>query len=351
MQIENQTSSEEYLKRTICYAETDQAGPTSSSGPDAFQGIVGCSSAMEEVLNLVRTVAPTDSTVLIEGETGTGKELVARAVHSRGLRQNRPFVRLNCAAIPLGLLESELFGHERGAFTGAVGRKLGRFETADRGTLFLDEIGDVPLEVQAKLLRVLQEGEFERLGGTQTQQVNVRLIAATNADLWKMVSENRFRSDLYYRLNVFPIAVPALRERREDIPLLVKHFVTLYTARMNKRIEEIPQSVMDALVSHSWPGNVRELQNFIERSVILTTGKVLTSSFDGLRRPAESGAVEPVTLEEAERGHICKALKQTNGVVAGPNGAAARLGLKRSTLYFRMQKLGISRPMRAAWPM
>jgi formate hydrogenlyase transcriptional activator len=308
-----------------------------------FEGIVGSSAALMEVLGLVRTVAPTDSTVLIEGETGTGKELIAAAIHAHSKRRDRPFVKLNCAAIPLGLLESELFGHERGAFTGAVARKVGRFEAADRGTLFLDEIGDIPLELQAKLLRVLQEGEFERLGSNQTQRVNVRLVAATNGDLLKLVSEKRFRSDLYYRLNIFPIPVPALRDRAEDIPLLVRHFVTKYAARMQKRIDEIPVEAMTVLSDHPWPGNIRELQNFIERSVILTTGKTLRPPLEGLRQASESERLEAITLEDAERDHICKTLKKTNGVVAGSHGAAARLGMKRSTLYYYMQRLGISR--------
>jgi len=310
---------------------------------EGFEGIVGSSAALMEVLDLVRTVASTDSTVLIEGETGTGKELIAGAIHAHSKRRDRPFVKLNCAAIPLGLLESELFGHERGAFTGAVVRKIGRFEAADRGTLFLDEIGDIPLELQAKLLRVLQEGEFERLGSNQTQRVNVRVVAATNGDLLKLVSEKRFRSDLYYRLNVFPIPVPPLRNRTEDIPLLVRHFVDKYAGRMQKRIDEIPVETMDALSAYSWPGNIRELQNFIERSVILTTGKTLRPRLEGLRQAAEHGSPEAITLEEAQRDHIRKTLKQTNGVVAGPHGAAARLGMRRSTLYFHMQRLGISR--------
>jgi formate hydrogenlyase transcriptional activator len=308
-----------------------------------FEGIVGSSAALMEVLDLVRTVAPTDSTVLIEGETGTGKELIAGAIHAHSKRRDRPFVKLNCAAIPLGLLESELFGHERGAFTGAVTRKIGRFEAADRGTLFLDEIGDIPLELQAKLLRVLQEGEFERLGSNQTQRVNVRVVAATNGDLLKLVSEKRFRGDLYYRLNVFPIPVPPLRNRAEDIPPLVTYFVNKYAERMQKRIHEIPVEAMNALSAHSWPGNIRELQNFIERSVILTPGKTLRPRLEGLRRSAENGSLEAVTLEEAQREHIRKTLKQTKGVVAGPHGAAARLGMRRSTLYFHMQRLGISR--------
>jgi formate hydrogenlyase transcriptional activator len=308
-----------------------------------FEGIVGSSAALMEVLDLVRTVAPTDSTVLIEGETGTGKELIAAAIHAHSKRRDRPFVKLNCAAIPLGLLESELFGHERGAFTGAVARKVGRFESADRGTLFLDEIGDIPLELQAKLLRVLQEGEFERLGSNQTQRVHVRLVAATNVDLLKLVSEKRFRSDLYYRLNIFPIPVPALRDRAEDIPLLVRHFVSKYAARMQKRIDEIPLEAITVLSRHPWPGNIRELQNFIERSVILTTGKTLRPPLEGLRQASEGEPLEAITLEDAERDHICKTLKKTNGVVAGSRGAAARLGLKRSTLYNYMQRLGISR--------
>ena len=314
-----------------------------------FEGIVGSSAALMEVLDLVRTVAPTDSTVLIEGETGTGKELIAGAIHAHSKRKDRPFVKLNCAAIPLGLLESELFGHERGAFTGAVTRKVGRFEAADRGTLLLDEIGDIPLELQAKLLRVLQEGEFERLGSNQTRRVNVRVVAATNGDLLKLVSEKRFRSDLYYRLNVFPIPVPPLRNRAEDIPLLVRRFVNKYAERMQKHIDEIPVEAMDVLRGHSWPGNIRELQNFIERTVILTTGKILCPRLEGLRQGAESGSPEAITLEEAQRDHIRKTLKQTNGVVAGPHGAAARLGMRRSTLYFQMQRLGISRSRRSSW--
>jgi formate hydrogenlyase transcriptional activator len=308
-----------------------------------FEGIVGSSAALMDVLDLVRTVAPTDSTVLIEGETGTGKELIAGAIHARSKRCGRPFVKLNCAAIPLGLLESELFGHERGAFTGAVARKVGRFEAADRGTLFLDEIGDIPLELQAKLLRVLQEGEFERLGSNQTQHVNVRVVAATHGNLLNLVSEKRFRSDLYYRLNVFPISVPPLRERAEDISLLVTHFVNKFARKMQKRIEEIPLEAMNALSGHSWPGNIRELQNIIERSVILTTGRELCPRLEGLRQTTKHDLPEATTLEDAERNHIRKTLKQTKGVIAGSNGAAARLGVKRSTLYFRMHKLGILR--------
>jgi formate hydrogenlyase transcriptional activator len=310
---------------------------------DGFEDIVGASRALREVLDLVRTVAPTDSTALIEGETGTGKELVARAIHEHSTRRDCRYMKLNCAAIPLGLLESELFGHERGAFTGAVARKVGRFEAADRGTLFLDEIGDIPLELQPKLLRVLQEGEFERLGSTRTQRANVRLVAATNKDLAKLVAQNQFRSDLYYRLNVFPIPVPPLRDRRGDIPSLVMHFVGIYAERMNKHIERIPTEVMEALVGHSWPGNIRELQNFIERSVILTDGNTLRPPLEGLQQTGEIDSPESITVEEAERDHIRKTLEQTHWVIAGPRGAAVRLGMKRSTVYSRMRKLGISR--------
>jgi formate hydrogenlyase transcriptional activator len=310
---------------------------------DGFEYIVGASKALREVLDLVRTVAPTDSTALIEGETGTGKELIARAIHEHSTRRDRPFLKVNCAAIPLGLLESELFGHERGAFTGAVMRKVGRFEAANQGTLFLDEVGDIPPELQPKLLRVLQDGEFERLGSTQTQRANVRLIAATNKDLAKLVAKNQFRSDLYYRLNVFPILAPPLRDRCGDIPSLVMHFVRIYAERMNKKIDWIPTRVMEVLVSHSWLGNIRELQNFIERSVILTDGNTLRPPLKGLQETAEFDSLKPITLEEAERRHIRKTLEQANWVVAGPSGAAVRLGMKRSTVYFRMRKLGIFR--------
>jgi len=314
----------------------------------AFGDIVGASRALREVLDLVRIVAPTNSTALIEGETGTGKELIARAIHELSTRRERPFVKLNCAAIPLGLLESELFGHERGAFTGAVARKVGRFEAADRGTLFLDEIGDIPLELQAKLLRVLQEGEFERLGSTQTLYANVRLVAATNRHLAGLVSRKQFRSDLYYRLNVFPMSLPPLRDRLEDIPLLVMHFVRLYADKMGKQIDEVPAEVMEALVSHSWPGNIRELQNFIERSVILTSGNVLRPPLASLNRTGEIEALGAITLEAAERNHIRKTLEQTRWVVSGPSGAARRLGMNRSTLHFRMKKLGIARTIDAS---
>ena len=313
------------------------------SNPRRFEQIVGSSPALESVLEQVEQVAPTDSSVLIQGETGTGKELIARAIHNLSVRCGRPFIKLNCAAIPFDLLESELFGHERGAFTGAIAQKIGRFELADKGTLFLDEVGDIPPALQPKLLRVLQEQEFERLGSTRTHQVNVRLVAATNRNLVDMVKRNEFRSDLYYRLNVFPIPLPPLRERRGDIPALVEHFVGIYARRMSKEIEQIPPETMSALVSYPWPGNIRELQNFIERSVILTSGSVLQPPLASLKSAAETESLGAITLEDAERDHILKTLEQTRWVVAGPNGAAARLGMKRSTLYFRMQKLGISR--------
>jgi formate hydrogenlyase transcriptional activator len=308
-----------------------------------FEQIIGNSPALESVLEQVEQVAPTGSTVLIQGETGTGKELIARAVHNLSARCGRPFIKLNCAAIPFDLLESELFGHERGAFTGAIAQKVGRFELADKGTLFLDEVGDIPPGLQPKLLRVLQEQEFERLGSTRTHQVDVRLVAATNRNLVDMVKRNEFRSDLYYRLNVFPVSLPPLRERREDIPALVEHFVEILGRRMGKQIENVPPDTMSALTSYEWPGNIRELQNFIERSVILSTGDVLRPPLAELKRGPEAQSVGAITLEDAERDHIRKTLEQTRWVVAGPNGAAARLGIKRSTLYFRMQKLGISR--------
>jgi len=308
-----------------------------------FEQLIGGSRSLEAVLEQVERVAPTDSTVLIQGETGTGKELIARAVHNVSSRCGRPFIKLNCAAIPFALLESELFGHERGAFTGAIAQKVGRFEMADKGTLFLDEVGDIAPALQPKLLRVLQEQEFERLGGTKTHHVDVRLVAATNRDLAGLVKRNEFRSDLYYRLNVFPISLPPLRERREDIPALVAHFVEIYGRRMGKQIEHIPPKVMSALSSHPWPGNIRELQNFIERSVILSMGSELRAPLAELKCSLEVESLGAITLEEAERDHIRKTLEYTKWVVAGPNGAAARLGMKRSTLYFRMQKLGISR--------
>jgi formate hydrogenlyase transcriptional activator len=317
--------------------------------------IVGESPALNAALQLVSVVAPTDSSVLILGETGTGKELVARALHDLSARRGRAFVKLNCAAIPLGLLESELFGHEKGAFTGAIAQKMGRFELAHNGTLFLDEVGDIPLELQAKLLRVLQEQEFERLGGNRTHKVDVRLIAATHRDLPGMVKQSTFREDLYYRLNVFPINVPALRQRTEDIPKLVRHFAELYSRRMNKRIEEIPSETMDRLVRYPWPGNVRELQNFIERAVILSPGSVLRapiSELDPFRAHDHANipttGLEPITgLQEVERDHIIRALEASNWVVGGRTGAAERLGMKRTSLVYRMQKLRISRPPRS----
>jgi formate hydrogenlyase transcriptional activator len=298
------------------------------------------------VLREIETVAPTDSTVLICGETGTGKELVARAIHERSARSSNAFVKLNCAAIPSGLLESELFGHERGAFTGAITQRIGRFELANHGTAFLDEIGEIPLELQPKLLRVLQEREFERLGSTRTLKTDARLIAATNRDLEECVKERIFRADLYYRLNVFPIYVPPLRDRSEDIPLLVRHFAQRYARRMNRAIDTIPLEAMEALVHHQWPGNIRELQNLIERSVILSKGPVLQVPLSGLNSSngAGSNGAQRRTLEEAEREHILATLKETKWLVSGPRGAAARLGMNRSTLQFRMKKLGILRP-------
>jgi formate hydrogenlyase transcriptional activator len=313
------------------------------SNPRRFEQIIGSSPALESVLEQVERVAPTDSTVLVQGETGTGKELIARAIHNLSARCGRPFIKLNCAAIPFDLLESELFGHEKGAFTGAIAQKIGRFELADKGTLFLDEVGDIPLALQPKLLRVLQEQEFERLGSGRTHQVDVRLVAATHRNLVEMVKRNEFRSDLYYRLNVFPIPLPPLRARREDIRALVEHFVVIYARRMGKQIEQISPETMSELTSYPWPGNIRELQNFIERSVILTSGNVLESPLATLKNAAEAESLGPITMEDAERDHIRKTLEQTRWVVSGPNGAAARLGIKRSTLYFRMQKLGISR--------
>jgi formate hydrogenlyase transcriptional activator len=299
-------------------------------------------------LEQVETVAPTDSTVLILGETGTGKELIARAIHNLSSRRDRTLVKVNCAAIPTGLLESELFGHERGAFTGAIAQRVGRFELAQRGTLFLDEVGDIPLELQPKLLRVLQEQEFERLGSARTIRVNVRLVAATNVDLAQKVADNQFRSDLYYRLNVFPIVIPPLRERPEDIPLLVRYFAQKYGRRMKKPIDSIPLKAMRALSEYPWPGNVRELENFIERAVILSRGPELEIPLSEFKQqtkvasPSLSGS--PSTLQEAERDHILRALSETKWVLGGTAGAAARLGMKRTTLQSLMRRLGIARP-------
>ncbi len=310
-----------------------------------FEEIVGDSQAWKRALRDVETVAPTDSTVLIQGESGTGKELIARAIHNLSGRRERTFVKVNCAAIPTGLLESELFGHEKGAFTGAIGQKIGRFELANQGTLFLDEIGDIPLELQPKLLRVLQEREFERLGSTRTVKVDIRLVTASNRDLSKLIASREFREDLFYRLNVFPIVLPPLRERREDIPLLARYFTEKYARRMNRRIETIPGEAMEALTRWNWPGNVRELENLIERAVILTRGTALHVPLAELRGGGETAAAATAltTLEEAEREHILRALGETRWVVGGPAGAAARLGLKRTTLQSRMRKLGIGR--------
>jgi PAS domain S-box-containing protein len=315
-----------------------------------FEEIVGESQALKRVLKQLETVAATDATVLILGETGTGKELVARALHGLSARRDRTFVKLNCAAIPTGLLESELFGHEKGAFTGAISRKIGRLELAHQGSFFLDEVGDIPLELQPKLLRALQEKEFERLGSTRTIPIDVRLIAATNRDLETMVKDRSFRSDLYYRLKVFPIRVPPLRERSEDIPLLVHYFTQKLAQRMNKRIDRIPTEAMEALVRWSWPGNVRELENFLERAVILSRGPTLQISLAELElsepEPSEQDsrpAAESESLQSAERDHILRVLREAKGVIAGPHGAAARLGLKRTTLNFKMRKLGITR--------
>jgi transcriptional regulator with GAF, ATPase, and Fis domain len=309
-----------------------------------FEQLIGNSPAIEEVLEQVERVAPTDSTVLIQGETGTGKELIARAIHNISSRCGNSFVKMNCAAIPLDLLESELFGHEKGAFTGAIAQRIGRFELADKGTLFLDEVGDIPLVLQPKLLRVLQEQEFERLGSTQTHHMNVRLVAATNRDLTEMVKRGEFRSDLYYRLNVFPILLPPLRARREDIPALVTHFIEIFCRRMGKQIEHIPPETMIALNSYPWPGNIRELQNLIERAVILSNFGVLpnplptAASKDAIIVPAAT------TLRDSERALILNTLEEVDWVIGGTKGAAAKLGLKRTTLICKMQKLGIFRP-------
>jgi len=308
-----------------------------------FEDILGNSLGLRNVLRQVETVAPTETTVLIQGETGTGKELIARAIHGLGSRHDNIFVKLNCAAIPLGLLESELFGHERGAFTGAIARKIGRFEIAHKGTLFLDEVGDIPLELQPKLLRVLQEQEFERLGGIRSIRTDVRLVAATNRDLWKMVEQGQFRADLYYRLNVFPVHIPPLRERRDDIPILVRYFVDKYAKAMNRRIERIPESVMDTLARYSWPGNIRELQNFIERAVILSEGPALRPPVGELREGKGKGS-SGATLREVEKKHVLQVLKETEWVLGGSSGAAARLGIPRTTLIYRMRRLGIERP-------
>jgi formate hydrogenlyase transcriptional activator len=315
---------------TVTYLETD--------APDRrFERIIGNSAALESVLDQVELVASTDSTVLIEGETGTGKELIAHAIHSSSQRFGRAFIKLNCAALPLDLLESELFGHEKGAFTGAIAQKIGRFEMADKGTLFLDEVGDIPPALQPKLLRVLQEQEFERLGSGRTHKVDVRLVAATNRNLATMVARGQFRSDLYYRLNVFPISVPALRQRREDIPSLVSHFVKIFSQRMKRRVDSILPETMSAFQWHSWPGNIRELQNMVERAVILSRDGIL-------HNPLHNRRISPAS-EDSDPALIVETLEQAGWIVGGPHGAAAKLGLKRTTLLAKMKRLGISRPI------
>src|SRR5246127_1732953 len=330
---------------TVTYLAGDQA-------ERRFERIIGNSAALESVLDQVGQVAPTDSTVLIEGETGTGKELIAHAIHNASQRCGRAFIKLNCAAIPLDLLESELFGHEKGAFTGAIAQKIGRFEMADKGTLFLDEVGDIPPALQPKLLRVLQEQEFERLGSTRTHQVDVRLVAATNRDLAEMVNRGQFRSDLYYRLNVFPVQLPPLRERREDIPALVTHFVKLFNRRMGKQVASIPLETMAAFQSYSWPGNIRELQNLVERAVILSRDGVLQNPLHGNKSEPMIPSLHrtrtfqsSMTLEDSDRALIVETLEQAGWIVGGPRGAAAKLGLKRTTLLAKMRRLGISRPI------
>jgi formate hydrogenlyase transcriptional activator len=350
-QVSNQVAIA--LDNAMQYREVDEsrerlAGETSYLRTEiraerGFDEILGNTPAIQEVLRHISTVAPTNSTVLIQGETGTGKELVARAIHNLSSRRENLFAKLNCAAIPSGLLESELFGHEKGAFTGAIAKKVGRFEVADKGTLFLDEVGDIPSELQPKLLRVLQEQEFERLGSSRSIQVDVRLVAATNQDLGRMVEDRSFRADLYYRLNVFPIRLPALRERREDIPLLVFHFVEHYGKQMNKKIDVIPPETMDALMRYGWPGNIRELQNFVERAVILSQTRTLCAPVSELARVRENPVTPPITLEDAEREHILQALRETQWVLGGSGGAANRLGMPRTTLIYKMRRLGIAR--------
>ena len=330
---------------TVTNSNLDQAERT-------FERIIGNSAALESVLDQVEQVAPTDSTVLIEGETGTGKELIAHAIHNASQRVGRAFIKLNCAAIPLDLLESELFGHEKGAFTGAIAQKIGRFEMADKGTLFLDEVGDIPPALQPKLLRVLQEQEFERLGSGRTHKVDVRLVAATNQNLVKMVARGQFRSDLYYRLNVFPILLPALRERREDIPVLVTHFVKMFSRRMGKQVDNIPPETMAAFQWYSWPGNIRELQNLVERAVIVSRDGVLPNPLHRkqtelmIPRLHRTRTFQPsMTLEDSGRALIVEMLERVGWIVGGPRGAAAKLGLKRTTLLAKMRRLGISRPV------
>jgi len=324
----------------------ERPGSDRHSEERGFEQIIGSSAALESVLEQVERVAPTDSTVLIQGETGTGKELIARAIHNLSSRCGRPFVKINCAAIPLDLLESELFGHEKGAFTGAIAQKIGRFELADRGTLFLDEVGDIPAQLQPKLLRVLQEQEFERLGGTHTHHVNVRLLAATNRPLHEMVKRAEFRIDLYYRLNVFPIRLPPLRERREDIPALVTHVIERVARRIGRRVERVPADTMAAFSSYEWPGNIRELQNLIERAVILANDGVLPNPLPPPGAESIVAAATPVatTMRDSERLLILNTLTAVGWVIGGARGAATRLGMNRSTLIARMKKLGIARP-------
>ncbi len=338
---------EQRLRSRLMCADMVSAGPMLLGDPapeDVIcEGIVGQSVALRNVVTQLETVAPTDTTVLICGETGTGKELIARAVHNLSARRANAFVKCNCAAIPTGLLESELFGHEKGAFTGAVAQRIGRFELANRGTIFLDEVGEAPLELQPKLLRVLQEREFERLGNSRTLRTDARLVAATNVSLPDMVDAKRFRADLFYRLNVFPIRIPPLRDRPEDIPLLVTHFTHEYARRMRRTITRIPPATMDALVRYSWPGNIRELQNLIERAVVLSSGDVLQVPVSEIDDASKTSASQQ-TLEEAERAHILATLKKTRWILSGPRGAAYRLGVARSSLQFRMKKLGIERP-------
>jgi formate hydrogenlyase transcriptional activator len=333
----------------------DHAAVTNTGAADqverTFERIIGNSAALESVLDQVEQVAPTDSTVLIEGETGTGKELIAHALHNASQRCGRSFIKLNCAAIPLDLLESELFGHEKGAFTGAIAQKIGRFEMADKGTLFLDEVGDIPPALQPKLLRVLQEQEFERLGSGRTHKVDVRLVAATNRNLGKMVARGQFRSDLYYRFNVFPILLPALRERREDIPALVTHFVKFFSRRMGKQIDSIPSEIMAAFQWHSWPGNIRELQNLVERAVILSREGVFPNPLQKKQTSAivlssnGQSSLLSMTWQDSDRALIVETLEQAGWIVGGPRGAAVKLGLKRTTLLAKMRRLGISRPI------
>jgi formate hydrogenlyase transcriptional activator len=341
--VENALAYEEITRLKNKLAEEKLYLEEEIRSEHGFEDIIGDSKALKRVLDQVQVVAPTDSTVLIQGETGTGKELIARAIHRLSGRRERTFVKLNCAAIPTGLLESELFGHERGAFTGAISRKAGRFELADQGTIFLDEVGEIPVELQSKLLRVLQEQEFERLGSTKTIRVNVRLIAATNRDLKSLIEAKQFRGDLYYRLNVFPITVPPLRDRREDIPTLVRYFTQHYAVRMKKPIHTIPAATLDALSRYAWPGNIRELEKLVERSVILTQGTELQMPLSELKVEG-SPTPAPTTLKDTEREHILRTLQETRWVIGGPGGAAARLGLKRTTLTSKMKTLGIIRP-------